>query len=90
MTAEFCTKNLVEQIASFIAAKTPEFSIDEHRDTSFSSLGLDSADHVRLSTLVEDSLSVEVDPTLAFDYPTINALVAYLEQHFGDTTGEAG
>jgi acyl carrier protein len=89
MTTKLCTATLVEQIAGFIAAKTPEFSIDEHRDTSFSSLGLDSADHVRLSTLIEDQLSVDVDPTLAFDYPTINALVAHLEQRFGTPAGEA-
>ncbi|ANG61609.1 hypothetical protein A8C75_03375 [Marinobacterium aestuarii] len=88
MTTKLCTATLVEQIASFIAAKTPEFSIDAHRDTSFSSLGLDSADHVRLSTLIEDQLSVEVDPTLAFDYPTINALIAHLEQRFGTQAGE--
>ena len=83
MTAIFSTKNLVEKIADFIAAKTPEFSIDEHSDTSFSSLGLDSADHVWLSTLIEDQLSVKVDPTLAFDYPTINALIAHVEHRFG-------
>ncbi|MFC6635710.1 acyl carrier protein [Microbulbifer taiwanensis] len=88
MTADFCLKPLMEQIADFIVAKTPEFSIEEHSDTSFSSLGLDSADHVRLSALVEDHLSIEVDPTLAFDYPTINALTAHLEQHFADTARE--
>ncbi|WP_444902915.1 acyl carrier protein [Microbulbifer sp. CnH-101-E] len=90
MTNEFRMKNLVEQITDFIAAKTPEFSIDKHSDTSFSSLGLDSADHVQLSTMVEDHLSVDVDPTLAFDYPTINALVAHLENNFLGTALERG
>jgi acyl carrier protein len=65
-----------------LSTKVSDFSFNEHSDVSFSSLGLDSADHVELTGVIEDYLQVKVEPTLAFDYPTINALVDFLDENF--------
>lgn len=72
---------LVEKLIAYLSAKVPGFSSTEHLDNSFSSLGLDSVAHVELTTIIEDHLQVMVDPALAFDYPTINSLVNYLQQN---------
>jgi acyl carrier protein len=84
MKTEFEDKSLevlVEKLVSYLSTKVPDFSPQEHLDASFSSLGLNSTDHVEMTAIIEDSLQLNVEPTLAFDYPTINALVNYLQQH---------
>ncbi len=48
-------------------------------DTSFSAMGLDSMTQVTLIGRLEEYLGLELDPTLAYDYPTINALAGKLE-----------
>ncbi len=85
MTTELTDKSkdaLVETIVRYISAKVPHFSSKEHLDSSFSALGLDSAAHVEMTTVIEDYLQVTIDPALAFDYPTVNSLVNYLQQNF--------
>lgn len=47
-------------------------------DLPFSSFGLDSVKAVELSGRLEDYLDRPVDPTLIWDYPTIEAVVAHL------------
>lgn len=73
---------LVEKLVDYISAKAPRFSSEKHLDTSFSSLGLDSTDHVEMTAKIEDYLKITIEPTLAFDYPTVNSLADYLEQKF--------
>lgn len=73
---------LVETIIKYVSAKIPNFSSEEHLDSSFSALGLDSAAHVEMTAVIEDYLQVTIDPALAFDYPTVNSLVNYLQQNF--------
>lgn len=73
---------LVEKLIEYVSAKMPGFSSTEHLDSSFSSLGLDSVSHVEMTAIIEDYLQVTIDPSLAFDYPTINSLVDYLQQNF--------
>ncbi len=41
-------------------------------------LGLDSVSAVALCGEIEDRWSIEVDPTLVFDYPTIADIAAFL------------
>lgn len=72
----------IEKLVEYISAKIPGFSAIEHLDSSFSSLGLDSVSHVEMTAIIEDYLQVTIDPSLAFDYPTINSLVDYLQQNF--------
>ncbi|MEL6606584.1 MAG: acyl carrier protein, partial [Cyanobacteria bacterium J06614_10] len=40
--------------------------------------GLDSSAAIGLTGDLEDWLGQSVDPTLLYDYPTVDALVAYL------------
>lgn len=73
---------LVEKLIAYLSTRIDGFSTQEHLDASFSSLGLDSSDHVQITTMIEDYLQITVEPTLAFDYPTVNSLVSYLRQSF--------
>ncbi|BDA73883.1 hypothetical protein CAL7716_080490 [Calothrix sp. PCC 7716] len=89
MKTEFRDKTrsaLIEKLVEYISAKIPDFSPKEHLDNSFSGLGLDSASHVEMTSIIEDYLQVTVDPALAFNYPTINSLVDYLQQNFIEAT----
>ncbi len=47
-------------------------------DVPLSEMGLDSVAAVALTGDLEDWSGLEVDPTLIFDYPTIQALAEYL------------
>jgi|688.fasta_scaffold17723_7 acyl carrier protein len=88
MTTECVIKNndaLVEKLIEYISAKVPGFSSTEHLDNSFSSLGLDSVAHVEITAIIAEYLQVTIDPALAFDYPTINSLINYLQQNFTQT-----
>jgi acyl carrier protein len=52
-----------------------EISIEEVNPlTSFDSYGLDSASAVAMISDLEDWLQIEIDPTLVYEYPTINEL----------------
>lgn len=81
MSQAFDKNQLINEIAEFLGSVVPEFCKDSHLDTSFSRLGLDSAQHVQLTSIVENNMNIEVEPTLAFDYPTINALINHLESN---------
>ena len=67
---------LVRYIADVL--KLPESEIDVTR--SFDSYGIDSAAAVGMTGDLEDWCACEVDPTLAYDYPTIGSLAAYIAQ----------
>ncbi|MBE8966698.1 acyl carrier protein [Nostocales cyanobacterium LEGE 12452] len=89
MTDKFRDKTkdaLVEKLVQYICTKVPNFSSKEHSDASFSGLGLDSASHVEMTAIIEDYLQVNIDPSVAFDYPTINSLVSYLQKNFIEAT----
>ncbi|ARV58015.1 phosphopantetheine-binding protein [Nostocales cyanobacterium HT-58-2] len=49
----------------------------------FDRYGLDSLAAVSLTGDLQDWLEYEVDPTLLYDYPTIEELVKYLSNHSG-------
>ncbi len=48
----------------------------------FDSYGLDSALAVGMTGDLEDWLGKEIDPTLLYDYPTIEVLARYLAEEF--------
>ena len=83
---DFNKQELINQLITYLSGNISQFNAEKHLDTSFSRLGLDSAGHVQLSTIVEDLTQLEVEPTLAFDYPTINALANHLELKFTSTS----
>lgn len=88
MPSKICRESLVQALAEYIKSKVPEFDPEEHADTSFSRLGLDSLGHVELSGILEQQLDVSVSPEAAFNYPTINALINYMETELSSTSDE--
>ncbi|MEU6227062.1 acyl carrier protein [Streptomyces sp. NPDC047042] len=51
--------------------------------------GLDSVAALSLCGDIEDEFDLVLEPTVAWDYPTVHALAAYLVQEF-DSSGNAG
>lgn len=47
-------------------------------DASLTSFGLDSLAMVNFVTQIEEVIGVELEPELAFNYPTINALAKFV------------
>lgn len=50
-------------------------------ETPFEGYGLDSAAAVAMTGDLEDWLKIELDPTLVYDYPTIEKLSSHLAAH---------
>lgn len=65
---------LVETVATYLAIPTSQI---EPR-TSLQTLGLDSAHAMALCVDIEDRWGILVEPTLAWDYPTIDAIATHL------------
>ena len=61
-------------IGKFVTQKCPDYLPEEDGDTSFSALGLDSFDHVSIGAEIESRFQVAIEPTLVYDYPTLNSL----------------
>ena len=68
---------LVENLAQRLEVPTSEIDINE----PFANMGLDSVQSVRLSADLEDWLGIKLSPTIAYDYPTISSLSAYLAKN---------
>ena len=83
MFSEKLKEALVEAISEYVVTQIPSFDIAEHAETSFSRLGLDSLSHVELTAVIEKTLSVELEPDLAFNYPTVTALIQFLSEEYG-------
>jgi amino acid adenylation domain-containing protein len=54
-----------------------------NRDTHFFQLGGDSLNAITLTGALSDAVGVELDSDLIYQYPTLQALAAYLEQEYG-------
>ena len=91
LTPEDPVWSLIELLKSEVATKQgcPESSIDIH--APFVAYGLSSVDAVRITGRLEDHLGRSLSPTLAYEYPTIDALARYLavgqEPRRGDGAG---
>ncbi|MBV5260703.1 alpha/beta fold hydrolase [Synechococcus moorigangaii CMS01] len=73
---------LQENIAQRLGIKPEQLDVNE----PFASYGLDSVQAVQVTADLEDWLGRKLDPTLAYDYPTIRALAYFLIQ--GEQTPE--
>ena len=67
-----------EWLTSYLA-----FLLEEEPDTintelSFDSYGIDSAAAVSLVADLEDWMGTELDPTIVYDYPSVDLLAAFL------------
>ncbi|MDJ0634241.1 MAG: alpha/beta fold hydrolase [Xenococcaceae cyanobacterium MO_188.B29] len=65
---------LIANLAGRLGLSTEEININE----PLANYGLDSLQAVRLSAELEDWLKIKLNPTLAYDYPTIASLATYL------------
>ncbi|MFD6393442.1 acyl carrier protein [Nocardia sp. NPDC060259] len=69
---------LVERVADYLG-RSPH-QVDPA--TPLAELGMDSVSAVSLCGEIEDRWSLEIDPTLVFDYPTVAAIATYLADEF--------
>ncbi|MEV4015110.1 acyl carrier protein [Nonomuraea angiospora] len=67
---------LLERVAFYVEREPGE--IDP--DLKLVEIGLDSVFAMSLSGDIEDEFEVVVEPTVAWDYPTVNALAGYLRE----------
>jgi len=65
---------IVSYVANLLEVEPDEVNIT----IPFSRYGLDSSAAFGLTGDLEDWLQYEIDPTLLYDYPTIESLVKYL------------
>tara|TARA_R100000306_G_C4377805_1_gene142785 strand:+ start:1234 stop:1605 length:372 start_codon:yes stop_codon:yes gene_type:complete len=90
MNAKKCkTKNEIETwLINWLVGKAgiPKEAIELNRP--FADYALDSLTTVELGEDIEDFLHIEVPITVAWNYPTIDALSTYLSQH--DNATETG
>lgn len=67
-------KWLVTQLAEALRVDPAEIDVRE----PFASYGLSSISSISLTADLEDWLQIRLDPTLAWDYPTVDTLARYL------------
>jgi|GEM_PF-4861861 len=79
---------LSDALADIVETNSGERPVKLDRDASLTSFGLDSLAMVNLVALIEERLETELEPELAFNYPTINALAGHLESRVGDAKVE--
>ncbi|MBF2053378.1 MAG: acyl carrier protein [Candidatus Sericytochromatia bacterium] len=65
---------LQQEVASLLDLPAEQVSLER----PLAEQGLDSADAVGLSGQLEERLNTELDPTLVFEYPSLQQLVDYL------------
>ncbi len=82
-TAAAITGWLKTQLAPLLRCSPEEIDATAR----FETLGLDSATAVRMTMDLEDWLGRPVDPTMLYDYPTIDRLADALARNDGDGAG---
>jgi acyl carrier protein len=79
MTKDEISAYCVDHVAEIL--RVPKESIDTN--ANFARLGLDSAMSVYLVMELEDKLELELESDMLVDYPTIDALSAFLAEKAG-------
>jgi acyl carrier protein len=74
LSAEIVQLWLIEQLAERLGLPIDEIDVRE----KFASYGLDSRSAVEIAGELEDWTGLEVEPTLVWDFPTIEAVTKYL------------
>lgn len=83
VTADDLRQWVLARVAYYIEGE-PE-NIDP--DAKLVGYGLDSVYALTLCGDIEDEYGLVVDPTLAWDYPTVNAIVGYLGEQLAAGVG---
>jgi acyl carrier protein len=76
------TAEIQAWMISYLARLLEVDSDDIDITTPFDRYGLDSSAAVGMTGDLEDWLKIELEPTLMYDYPTIEALTRYLVEEF--------
>ena len=58
-------------------------------DISFSAMGMDSLSHVQLIASLEEWLGKSIDPTMAYNYPTISSLSKKIAEIYSESEQES-
>lgn len=74
MNEESINDFLVESLAKILEVGNDDIDTS----VSFDRYGLDSVSAVKLTGEIEETLKKEVEPTLLYDYPTIDELSKFL------------
>jgi 8-amino-7-oxononanoate synthase len=75
--------NIQEMLIHKIAHLTGRASQDISLTAPLAEYGLDSVHAVGLSGDLEELLGIDIEPTLAWDFPTIREISHYLSQQMG-------
>lgn len=81
---EITIKSIQDWLASYISELVEIDTEEIDLKTPFEGYGLDSAAAVAMTGDLEDWLGHELQPTLVYDYPTIEGLAKHLVSEFGD------
>jgi acyl carrier protein len=84
-TAESLSAWLVDRVAAYINLSADQID----KTVALATYGLDSVSAISLCGDIEEDFNLFVEPTAAWDHPTIEALVAFLLDEFGKQTGTA-
>lgn len=74
ISAETIRDWLLERVADYVEMPVADIK----SDVKLVEYGLDSVYALTLCGDIDDEYGIEVDPTLAWDYPTVDAIVGYL------------
>jgi acyl carrier protein len=75
------TAHLRDWVLGRVAYYIEGSAADIDPDAKLVGYGLDSVYALTLCGDIEDEFGLVVDPTLAWDYPTVNAIAGYLAEH---------
>lgn len=79
-TRQWSADQLEERLTADIAGLTGAQPDDIDPEAPFNSLNLDSVDVVDIVLTLEEQLGVELESTIAWDYPTIRLLCEHIAE----------
>lgn len=83
MVTNITQTDIANWLTQQLSEKLNVNKIEVSKDKPFADFGLDSIAAVNIAGELEDWLDVEIEVTLLWDYPTINALSEYIvEENF--------
>ncbi|AQU68944.1 acyl carrier protein [Streptomyces niveus] len=85
-TTESLTTWLAERIALYLKRRPDEIA----SDVPLAEYGLDSVAALSLCGDIEDDFDLVVEPTVAWDYPTVDALAVHLMEEIAADTAKSG
>jgi acyl carrier protein len=78
-TSEEIQDWLVDRLAELLEIPSAEVDVE----ITFDRYGLDSSAAIGLTGDLADWVGIEIEPTLLYDYPTVEALVQYVSGELG-------